>query len=178
MYIILKTAEVWEIKLGDSAEGFFESLPLVLDEKDVLIIGSYNPGYEAHAWLKCNALTDINEDVCTKYSFGINRDEFPNGRAYGIIPNTDNLAVLSKLARLEHGSLDKQLFFDHWAAYKPGLPVVPLINHHDAFNGGFSYFSGLYAEPVIKEFSEKLGVTYQSIFNPEYQWKWADEKGS
>jgi hypothetical protein len=61
---------------------------------------------------------------------------------------------------------DRQLFFDHLLIYRPGEPLVPLMNFHDAFRG-MLYLSGHYSAKGIKPFAEVLGATAKSIINPE-----------
>lgn len=167
MYISLKTIDVWQVEEEFSPTALFDALKLLLLPNDVLVIGAYNPCDQAYEWLSQRSTGDTASSRPYADSFDLNRAEYPKGRAFSLSADPDTFIGIKHLLSLEQGSLDKALFFDHLVCYRPTEPVIPLINFHDAFNGGALQLSGLYAADELRQFCDHLSVLPALIGNPE-----------
>jgi hypothetical protein len=65
------------------------------------------------------------------------------------------------------GGVDVDQFFDHLVMYRPGKPVLPLADCHDAFRGDL-YLSGHYEKSDLEPFLESLKATAELIVHPAY----------
>jgi hypothetical protein len=167
MYLSLKTENVYEV-VTSSPVGFFENLDILLCDGDILSFGCYAPSSQVVESLSSMSVELEKNDEPYSHNFELNRDEYPDGRAYNVKFNKANLANLSKLCELPDGGTGKQLFFDHFVSFRRAKPVVPLINFHDAFvMGGDLLISGLYEDSVVRKFSKALGVSFRYRLNPE-----------
>ena len=167
MFILLRTLDVWEVDTSFDAASFFLAVNMLCVESDLLVIGSYNPGEKALEWLRANELPMPNNPKPFSDSFEDNRREFPSGKAHAMYAERERLLELAVLSKEEHGSMDKPLFFDHVLIYRPGEPVLPLMNFHDAFNGGCLHLSGHYPGTTVQSFASSLAVTVKLVPNPE-----------
>jgi hypothetical protein len=168
MYISLNTGQIWQVQGEFPPASLFRALEKLLMPRDVLVIGTYNPSDEAFDWLLKNDKKSKYMRHPVKDVFDINRHTYPRGQAFFLPANQNTFCGIEQLLHLENGSLDKALFFDHIASYRPTLPIVPLVNFHDAFNGGWLTLSGLYAEIELKGFVAELGVSPVLVDNPEF----------
>ncbi len=166
MFISLGTVDVWEVETGFDANQFFLAVHVLCLESDLLVIGAYNPGAEALHWLVTNERLVPNDSKPFSDSFEHNRKEFPLGKAYPMYAEHRRLVELSILAQDVNGSLDKKLFFDHVLIYRPGEPILPILDYHDAFTGGQLYLSGHYSKTTAQGFADYLGVTTKLVVNP------------
>ncbi len=167
MYIVLNTINVWEVRGDFSAAALFDALQWIATQGDIIVIGAYNPCDEAYDWLLKNSIDDPVQPPPYGHSFEANRREFPRGRAFSLPFSAATLSGLKELSLLAWGSVDIAVFFDHLAIYRPGLPVIPLVNFHDAFYGGGLFLSGLYRENELRAFFETMGVRGEYVANPE-----------
>lgn len=165
MYIALETIKAWEIKGDFIAKVFFSSLSIILSDQDYLVIGAYNPSPSSIDIMTRYEITNNNEAYPFNHSFDFNRDEYPIGRAYVFKFENHLVEELVNLATQENGSNDKQLFFDHVLAYRPGTPTIPLLNFHDAFYGGSLYLSGLFCKKKVTDFANSLNAHAKDDFN-------------
>lgn len=165
MYLSLKTIDVWAIDGCFTATSLFTGAQHLIEDHMILTIGSYNACKEIREYLESVALT-LNT-VPYKHSFEYNRIEFPNGRPYDLAVKSEILKELCKYSMHAQGSVDKTLFFDHLVAFRIGVPMLPLVSFHDAFNGGVLYLSGHYSEKDINQFVKALGCNAELVSNPE-----------
>lgn len=166
MYMPLETINVWEIQGHFTPSNLFSSLHLVLCHGDYIVIGAYNPSTRSMRLMKKNEMPLKISERHFIDSFDANRDEYPNGKAYVFKYNTATLDLLLDLSNQKRGSKDIDLFFDHVLAYRPTSPMIPLMDFHDAFNGGTLYFSGLYDKNTIFSFARTLNATPKNYFHP------------
>jgi hypothetical protein len=166
MYLPLCTIDVWEVEGDFDPCRFFHALPHVCVQDDVLVIGSYDVEESILNWLSANEL-DLPEDQKPfSDTFDLNRSEYPRGKCYALNPDKARIDRLASFCEAERGGLDRQLFFDHLLIYRPGEPLLPLVNFHDAFRGTL-YLSGHYSEKVMKSFADALAATIKTVANPE-----------
>jgi hypothetical protein len=176
MYLQLATTDVWEIKGDFDAIQLFKALPLISVSSDILVIGSYEVEEVVLQWLRANEIELSEHEKPFVDSFDFNRQEYPNGRFYGFHPEENQIEGLANLCKIPNAGVEKNLFFDHFLLYRSGIPIVPLLNFHDAFSGGTLYLSGLYSKQTIQKFTASLGATSEFILNPEL--KYLEEKKS
>ena len=167
MYLSLGTCGVWCVEGNYSAWDLISSVSIISNLGDVLVLGCYNPSDAAFDWLATNQMRTVESPKPYDHSFELNRREYPRGQAFELALSDDIIAGLKTLCKLERGSLDKALFFDHLVMYRCGLPLLPLVNYHDAFSGGRLYCSGLYKEHEMRGFSNALGARVRFDENPE-----------
>ena len=167
MYILLRTDRVWEIEGRFGASSFFNTLPVICLPSDILVIGSYDVGLEASQWLATNEIRLSDREKPFHDNFDLNKDEYPNGRAYALHPTQTCLRELSSLSELKGGGRDRDLFFDHVLMYRPGVPTVPLLNYHDAMRGDL-HLSGLYSGHTASSFAKHLQAVATLLVNPEF----------
>jgi len=169
MNIPLETIDVWEIDGELTPSDFFQALPHICIPSDRLVIGSYSPSDHVRKWLAEHEVSVDRKNSRVPFSaecFDVNRQEYPLGRAFAIPPGVDQLAELSLMAKRKGGSTDKDLFFDHVLVYRPGEPLLPLLDFHDAFFGGALLLSGLFSDESAKSFSKSMGARASRIRNP------------
>lgn len=166
MFISLETMYVWRIDSAESPVTLLLNLGQILCEGDVLVVGSYELNEKFKKEIKAMEIDDVAFDRHYFETFDINRDDYPEGRAWDVLASKSNLKTLANLA-LFHAD-ESSIKIDHLLAYRSGFPVLPIFNYHDAFNGGYMFISGLYPEGVIKGFSEKIKSAYKLVANPEF----------
>lgn len=167
MYLTLKTKHVWKITGKFHAADFFESLVFLISPEDIVMLGTYNPCDLAY-----DSLTQMSENLekfPEGYSdmFDLNRRDYPRGRSFAMKATLPTLLLLKELGRMDSGSLDKDMFFDHALGYRPSKPALPLFVFHDAFNGGELHLSGLYERHEIEDFVYKLKVGVERVDSPD-----------
>ncbi len=167
MYILLKTAEVWRIEGAEVPDTLFQNLGLLLMESDIIVIGSY--GLDKGLMNLINSLDRPEGTSCRPYfeTFDLNRDEYPEGRAWEVFASERNLKTLADLTYSDCGKRRGEIGFDHILAYRDGSPLVPLLNYHDSFNGGYMLLTGLYSEKIVTDFCNKILSDYMLVINPE-----------
>ncbi len=167
MYIPLETIDVWEIAEEFDPSTFFSALPIILKEKDILVIGTYHPSDKIGDWLiQHEVFVDQESAPFSDSCFDLNRREYPRGHAYPLRADNRTMEALSEFASMKGGSVDKDLFFDHLVAYRPEEPPLPLLDFHDAFFGGTLFLSGLFPEKTAQQFARALGAHPERIRNP------------
>lgn len=177
MYIPFGTEMIWEVDGDFPAEEFFQALPDICAFGDTLVIGSYEAAERARTWLLEHSAPERASEGPYYHTFALNRREHPLGRAYEITLEPDKLAMLAELSLDPCGSTDKPLFFDHVLVYRNSVPVIPLLDFHDAFTGGTMFLSPYYSEAEVKRFTERLGATAKYIPLP-YHWKSSSPQGN
>ncbi len=165
MFILLETIDVWLIENAELPNILLLNLGQILCETDSLVIGSYELNEEFQKLIKPMERHEVAFDPPYFETFDLNRDEYPEGRAWDVLASKRNLENLAELAFSNTG--EGQIGFDHLLAYRSGCPVLPIFNYHDSFNGGDMFISGLYPENIIKDFCEKINSTYKLVRNPE-----------
>jgi hypothetical protein len=169
MNIPLETIDVWEIHGELVPSDFFEALPQICIPSDRLVIGAYSPSDHVREWLVAHQVEVDRKNSRVPFSvecFDVNRREYPLGRAFAIPMGVDQLAELSLMAKQKAGSTDKDLFFDHVLVYRPGEPLLPLVDYHDAFFGGALLLSGLFSDEAVRSFAQSMGARAKRIRNP------------
>jgi len=132
-----------------------------------MAFGAYNPSQRFLASPLAHQATATDAETIYTVTFDLNRARHPNGRSFEL-PMCD--AILDALvleAQRSDGQDDKPLFFDHFVAYRRGIPAVPLLCFHDAFAGGTLALSGLYSEAIVRSFATDLPSAYALHRNPE-----------
>ena len=167
MDLSLRTIDVWTFPDEFLATSFLRQLETLLQDGDMLAVGAYSPSPRISATLTELGAADTDADSIYNTCFRYNRTEHPNGRSFELPKTSATLAFLAAEAERPGGQDDKPLFFDHFVAYRRGLPVVPLLSFHDAFFGGTLRVSGLYPESTIKTFAAGLPSAYVSQPNAE-----------
>ncbi len=173
MYIALETIDVWEIDGDFEPCVFLNALPYICVPDDVLVVGSYDVEEGILGWLLENEIELPDGEKPFSDTFDLNRDEYPRGKSFILNPGEAQNKQLSAFCGVENGGRDRQLFFDHIAIYRPGVPLVPLLNFHDAFRGTL-YLSGHYSAKRIGSFASALGATFKLMINPDSK-KWESE---
>tara|TARA_R100000027_G_scaffold61790_1_gene53399 strand:- start:63 stop:584 length:522 start_codon:yes stop_codon:yes gene_type:complete len=168
MEILLHTFEVWKLDAESPTKEFLRACSGILSSGDIAVFGAYEPTIELTQNLLHLGAKKHLEMKEFYSSFELNRYEHPNGCAfeYSLGENvfSDLLAIPENILRQK----DIQCFYDHFLAYRPGTPRVPLISFHDAACGGTLYLSGLYSESTVRKFSEKISAEYSKVTNPIY----------
>jgi hypothetical protein len=164
MYIDITTKQIWIVPGLDNPYLFLTKLTALIEYDSVLVVGSYDAGPKAEEWLEAHS-----SPVYTKPygdSFDLNRSQYPKGKSWEIAVSDSNLQDLASLSRIDSGSIDKRLFFDHLLAYKHIRDkVVPLFEFHDAFSGGTLRISDEIERERIFYFCMNLGVSPSGIQN-------------
>jgi hypothetical protein len=168
MFISLETIDVWEV-IGDfDVADFFLALSVITKESDIVAIGSYDPPPDI-----LNKLITLNVPIDRKnhytpfddFCFYVNRYEYPRGLALAFNTQKEHLRVLAQCAK-EGKDEYRKSFIDHVVAYRPEDPLLPLMDFHDAFQGGRLLFSGHYSDEAMEVFAKRLGTTVSRILNP------------
>ena len=176
MDIALETIDVWRFD-GDIAPlDFIRAASCLLVENDIAFFGAYEP-----TLVLISALTNIGAIshahlpeffVC----FDFNRSEYPHGCAFeyhiGSTPFSSILALDQSILIQK----DIPSFYDHFIAFRPGRPQIPLISFHDAVCGGTLYISGLYSKEDAEALANELDVSCLRIENPALDYKKDAEK--
>lgn len=170
MNISLATIDVWEIAGNFDAASLLKALSQICTSTDILVVGAYNPSGQSMDWLRSNEIQLSNDEIPFQAcGFEMNRAKYPLARAYPLHPTDLVIDDLCALAKNPGGSVDKDEFFDHILIYRPGTPVIPLMNFHDAFSGGSLYISGHFSLEAATSFSALLEATAKSMLNPEIE---------
>jgi hypothetical protein len=163
----LATIDIWALADDFSPETFLRQLRHILHDGDIIAVGAYSPSRQLCANLTALGATSTDADTIYSVTFDLNRVEHPNGRSFEFPWGDVLLDALVREAERTDGQDDKALFFDHFVAYRRGVPVVPLLCFHDAFFGGTLFLSGLFSEAEIKRFASALPSGYSRQRNPE-----------
>lgn len=164
MFLPLKTINIWLIRGEFAPETFFPALKTLGSPSDILVVGSYDVVPVIYDWLIQNCI-DLNAPPFYD-SFEWNRDEYPRGRSYALTLSSDNVRKMVEFCGIPCAGIDSELFFDHVALYRPGTPIVPLMQYHDAMKGDL-HLSGHYSKEVSDKFAKLLGGVASVIANPE-----------
>ncbi len=171
MDIALETIDVWRFDGDVDPQNFLRAARCLLAENDVAMFGAYEP-----TPVLISALTSIGAISHAELPefftcFDLNRSEHPHGCAFeyhvGSSPFSDILALDQSILKQK----DIPSFFDHFIAYRPGRPKIPLISFHDAACGGTLYISGFYSKEDAEEVARQLDVSCISIENPVLDYK-------
>lgn len=165
--LCLATIDVWALADDFSPQVFLRQLRKLLRDGDIIAIAAYSPSKRLCATLTALGATSTDADSVYSVTFDLNRAKHPNGRSFEFPWSDALLDAIAREAERTDGQDDKPLFFDHFVAYRRGVPVVPLVCFHDAFFGGTLFLSGLYSETEIKPFASGLPSGYSLQRNPE-----------
>jgi hypothetical protein len=164
MYIDITSNEIWIVPGLNRPDLFISNLLSLIDTESVLVVGSYDAGPKAEAWLEAHSLPAFSKPYGD--SFDLNRAQYPRGRSWEIALNNSKLQDLVSLAEVDSGSKDKKLFFDHLLAFRRIKDkVVPLFEFHDAFSGGILRISDEIENTKILDFCLSLGVLPSKVKN-------------
>ncbi len=95
------------------------------------------------------------------HSFKLARDEYPDGDYYALNATSENLDLLARLSQIsEGGGEGRDLFFDHILAFRPGKPITPLFDFHDAFVADQLRFTDLYTQKDSSEFAKRTNTRF------------------
>lgn len=167
MNLYLSTIDVWAFEDEFRPSVFFRQLRTVLHDGDVIAVGAYSPSQRLCASLTALGATTADAGSVYSVPFDLNRTEHPKGRSFEFSMSDGILNALARQAERADGQDDKALFCDHIVAYRRGVPTVPLLSFHDAFNGGTLVLSGLYSESTVQLFAAGLPSVYALKQNPE-----------
>ena len=166
MDIFLETIDVWQFDCDIEPLDFIRALRCLIAENDIVLFGMYEPTPDLIAALRGIGARDHAHLPELFTSFDANRSEHPHGCAFeyqvGDSPFADLLALDPSILKQN----DIPSFFDHFIAYRPGCPMIPLISFHDAACGGTLYLSGLYAQEEAEQLAKALNVICVSVENP------------
>jgi len=171
MDIALETIDVWRFDGDIAPQSFLRAASCLLAEGDIALFGAYEP-----TPVLISALTSIGAIAhahLPEFStcFDLNRSEHPHGCAFeyhvGSSPFSDILALDQAILKQK----DIPSFYDHFIAFRPGRPRIPLISFHDAACGGTLYISGFYSKEDAEELARELDVSCVSIENPVLDYK-------
>ncbi|RYD70059.1 MAG: hypothetical protein EOP84_27315 [Verrucomicrobiaceae bacterium] len=166
MNLHLGTIDIWTAETPQSPSAFFGSLHHLLDENDILAIGSYDLDQAAEIWFSQNAIPVESTDVPYDDSFELNREEYPRGRAWHFRPTREIFSGLASLVetlpRFPHGPT----CIDHILAYRAGIPALPLLNFRHAFGLGDLHLSGHFSEATIRSFALDSELVIERAENP------------
>lgn len=98
------------------------------------------------------------------WKFEANRKKYPPARSFEIKGSGTNLRQLGELSKSLAGS--DPMPFDHIVAFRPGIPIVPMVNFRDADSGGDIQLSGLFDEDVVPAFAAQLGRDAKRLLDP------------
>ena len=169
MYLPLATIDVWVFDGEINHLLFSTAIQMLCIRTDTMVIGSYNPSEEARCWLLANDFAEHRSDKPFSDTFHLNKSKYPLGRTYTLHASPERLRDFETLSADPNGSVDKSLFYDHFALYRSGEPLIPLLNFHDAFCGGQLYLSGHYSKEHIEKFEALLQSKASLILNPDLE---------
>lgn len=155
----LNTQTVWELKENFSPQALLSAFPIICKPGDILVLGCYNPSDDVYEWLNKNSIKGSGPKPYSDNNFDLNRTDYPKGRSFELAINNQAIHQLKMFCDLPHGGMERQLFFEHLLIYRPGVPVFPLVNYHDAFSGGEIHLSGHYTKVEIDNLCTVLKVS-------------------
>jgi len=166
MYINLRTGYAWKLDGEFAPALLFASLGALLTPHDILVVGTYEAKEEIYERLQrqSNRVPKGRRPYSTTFRF--NTVRYPRGRAFEFSANQENFDLLASLAAIPGGGIERECFVDHFLCFRPGSPIVPLLDYHDAFLGGDLMLTGLYDKEEIKAFTERLGVQAEMVEYP------------
>lgn len=167
MNLCLSTIDVWAFEDEFQPNVFFRQLRTLLHDGDVIAVGAYSPSQRLCASLTAFGATTADVGSIYSVTFDLNRTEHPKGRSFEFPMSNGILNALAREAERSDGQDDKALFCDHIVAYRRGVPTVPLLCFHDAFDGGTLVLSGLYSESTVQPFAAGLPSVYALQRNPD-----------
>jgi hypothetical protein len=171
MDLSLETIDVWKFEGDIPPLAFLQSIRSLVSSGDIAMFGSYEPTpLLQDALLALGARKHLHLEgffMC----FDFNRCEHPNGCAFEYTVHDSAFADILDLDSSILQQKDIPSFFDHFIAYRPGIPMTPLISFHDAACGGTLYLSGLYSESVAHGLGQRLDVPFSRIQNPVLNFK-------
>lgn len=166
MDIPLKTIDVWEIEGTTAPRVFLSALAKLLKSGDIILFAAYEPT-ETLTQVLLGLGAVKRGDIPQFYTcFEGNRSEHPNGCAFEFSITESLIADILNLPDDVLRQTDITCFYDHFIAYRPGRPLIPLLTFHDAACGGTLYLSGLFEESEISAFCMQIGLTPKYILNP------------
>ena len=171
MDIVLETIDVWRFDGKIDPVDFIRAASYLLVENDIALFGTYEPTLALIL-----ALTNIGAishahlpEFFTCFDF--NRSEYPNGCAFEYHIGSSPFSNILALDQSVFMQKDIPGFYDHFIAFRPGCPQIPLISFHDAVCGGTLYISGLYSKEDAEALANELHVSYLRIQNPALDYK-------
>ncbi len=166
MDIPLKTIDVWQLEGTIEPRTFLSALPELVKIGDIMVFAAYEPTESLTQALL--PLGGVQRGELPRFytSFHLNREEHPNGCAFEFSMTESWIASILSLPDDLLRQKDIPLFYDHFIAYRPGHPEVPLMTFHDASCGGTLFLSGLFSETEVATFSTLIGLKPNLILNP------------
>lgn len=165
MDISLDTIDVWKIDCEFDPRRLFDALGSLLLPSDIIAVGAYTMDPPWVGKLGKIETHPLLEKVPYRSYFEFNRYEYPNGRAWNIFASTNHLRTLALMIEETYVEIGP-IPFDHIVAFRPGLPLLPLLNFHDAFRDEL-YVTGHYDEEIVAGFCELLQTSFELVSNPE-----------
>jgi hypothetical protein len=166
MDIALETIDVWRFD-GDIAPlDFLRAARCLLSENDIALFGAYEPTPVLIAALA--SIGAISHAHLPEFftCFDLNRSNYPHGCAFEYHIESPPFSDILALDQCILEQQDIPSFYDHFIAFRPGRPQIPLISFHDAVCGGTLYISGLYSEEDAEKLASELNVSYLRMENP------------
>jgi hypothetical protein len=169
MDITFETEKVWKFRFEFEPLTFLSAAAVLMEEGDVALFGAYEPTAELVSALV--ALGAIPQAHIPEFftSFDMNRSEHPHGSAFEYRIGTSGFTDILKLDRAILRQADIPSFYDHFIAYRPHSPRIPLISFHDAACGGTLYVSDIYERETVSKMATLLAASFSRVRNPVLQ---------
>jgi len=166
MDLPLDTLQVWQIDGAVGPRDFLKGIAPLLSPGDVAMFGSYEPTEKlSDALESLGAIRHLHLDGYFM-SFYANRSEHPNGCAFEYTIKNTPFEDILQFDEQTLSQKDISSFYDHFLAFRPGIPKVPLITFHDAVCGGTLYLSGHYSRSDAESVANRLSLKASLVDNP------------
>ncbi len=166
MNLELGTIDIWIAESPCSPSAFFHALHHLLEETDILVLGSYEPDDAVKEWFSRHELRERSPTKPYDDFFDLNRDEYPQGRSWHFMASRETLTGLGSLIESLPRLSGSSTCIDHILAFREQTPVVPLLNFRQAFRTGDLHLSGHFVEAEIRPFALESGFLLKSVENP------------
>ena len=166
MDIPLETIDVWRFDGDIDPLSFLRAAQCILAEGDIAMFGAYEPTANLTKALTGLGATSHSHLPEFYTAFDLNRSEHPDGCAFEFRIGGSNFSEILALDRDVLRQKDIDSFYDHFIAFRPGRPRVPLISFHDAACGGTLYISGHYSHEEADTMAGALGFAAVRVENP------------
>ena len=166
MDLSLETIDVWEIQGDLPPRDFLPAIAQLLSPGDIAMFGCYEPTPELEMALAEAGASRHDHLEGFFMCFYANRSEHPNGCAFRYTIHGKPFEDILRLSDAILSQKDIPSFYDHFVAYRPGIPQLPLISFHDAAYGGTLYLSGHYTEEHARTAARSLSREAVQITNP------------
>jgi hypothetical protein len=169
MFIKLETHWVWKLEGDSPPEQLLMAMGTLFGAEDRLVLGSYSLPDHVRSWLLTKH-QEPKQKIYDDWCFDANRNEYPSGRSYCLSVEKQSLEMLTEFYKEAAAGKNAEypVLFDHLLVYRPGVPILPLLDYHDAFRGGVLYLSGHYLESEINAFGALLNDKPVRIVFPPF----------